>query len=178
MLGSPFRATFSCSASCTGFALVLVGKPFTSRARLAWVTLGAKWMLAMPEPESIFAKPFSAAADSRGVPSRRSCSPETAKSRPASLSEPSAVFSSDHAVSYCLEVRGCPKSYILANLRRILRLRTKARAAACRVLMLVVDMSLGGLGRQLKFWVLRSVPTMVLVLNIEPPKTNENTASG
>src|ERR1700693_4752967 len=99
-------------------------------------------MLAIPADDSIRAKAFSAAADVRGVPSSRSCSPETASSRPASLSEPSAVRSSLQAVSYCLAVRGWPKSYIRANLRRILRLRTKERAAAWRALA-VVDIMVG-----------------------------------
>ena len=88
----------------------------------------------MPAAESIRAKAFSAAADSSGVPSNKSWSPETARSKPAPLSGPSAVRNSVHAVEYCLAVRGCPNSYIRANLRRIFRLRTKARAAVVRVL--------------------------------------------
>jgi len=70
--GSPWRAVFNCSANCAGFAPLPVGKPRTKRAKLACVTLGEKWMLARPAAESIRAKLFSAAADSRGVPSRRS----------------------------------------------------------------------------------------------------------
>src|SRR5215472_766627 len=78
------------------------------------------------------AKLFSAAAASRAMPSSKSWSPETESNTPASLSGPRALWSSLHAVSYCFFVRGCPKSYIRANLSRILRLRTKARAAAVR----------------------------------------------
>src|ERR1700690_348737 len=94
-------------------------------------------MLAIPDDDNIRAKLFSAAADSNGVPSSSNWSPETASSTPASLSDPRAVRNSDHAVSYCLAVRGCPKSYIRANLSKIFRLRTKARAAAVRVFALV-----------------------------------------
>src|SRR5208282_4138595 len=94
-------------------------------------------MLAIPAAESIRAKLFSAAAESRGVPSSSNWSPEAASSRPASSSEPSAVRNSLQAVSYCLAVRGWPNSYILANLSRMFRLRTKARAAAGRALLIV-----------------------------------------
>ncbi len=102
--------------------------------RLAWVTFGEKWMLAIPAPESIRAKLFSAAADSSDMPSSSSWSPDTDNNTPASLSEPRALWSSLQAVSYCFFVLGCPKSYIRANLSRMLRLRTKARAAVARVL--------------------------------------------
>src|SRR5271163_449594 len=99
-------------------------------------------MLAMPAAESMRAKLFSAAADSSGVPSSKSWSPETARSTPASFSVPvpRAVRSSDQAVSYCFLVRGWPKSYIRANLSRMLRLRMKARAAAGRMLGFVTYM--------------------------------------
>lgn len=130
MCGSPSKAAFNCSANFCGFVAEPVGNPRTNRARLACVTLGEKWMLEIPEPESILAKPFSAAAASSGVPSRRSWSPETAINNPASLSDPIAVRSSLQAVSYCRAVRGWPKSYMRANFSKMLRLRTKARAAA------------------------------------------------
>lgn len=132
MWGSPCRAAFNCSASWTGFDPLLVGNPRTNLAKLACVTFGEKWMLAMPDEESMRAKPFSAAAASSGVPSKSNWSPETARSTPASLSEPRAVRNSVHAISYCFAVRGWPKSYIRANLSRMFRLRTKARAAAVR----------------------------------------------
>lgn len=102
-------------------------------------------MLEIPELESIRAKLFSAAAASSGVPSSRSWSPETAINRPASLSEPIAVRSSLQAVSYWRAVRGWPKSYIRANFSRMLRLRTKARAAADRGLDSMTGLD-GGVG--------------------------------
>jgi hypothetical protein len=101
-------------------------------------------MLAMPEADSIRAKLFSAAAESMGVPSSKSWSPETARSKPASLS-PRAVFNSVQAVSYCLAVRGWPKSYIRANLSRMFKLRTKARAAVVRLSALMAMGSRAGL---------------------------------
>jgi hypothetical protein len=67
--GSPCSAAFNCSASCNAFELLLVGKPRTNLARLAWVTLGEKWILAIPAEDNIRAKLFSTAEDSSGVPS-------------------------------------------------------------------------------------------------------------
>src|SRR5690242_21742696 len=127
MYVSPFSAVFSCSATCAGFVLLPEGKARTNLARLVWGLLEAKWMLAMPAEDSIRAKLFSAAADSSGVPSSSNWSPETARRRPDRSSEPRAVRSSLQAVSYCLTVRGWPKSYILANLSRMLRLRSEER---------------------------------------------------
>jgi hypothetical protein len=135
--GSPSRAAFNCSANCVGFVLEPVGKPRTKRARLACVILGEKWMLAIPAAESMRAKLFSAAAESRGVPSSSSRSPEAASNKPVWSSEPIAARNSLHAVSYCLAVRGCPKSYIRANFSKMFRLRTNARAAVARTLSLV-----------------------------------------
>src|SRR5271163_1506385 len=87
----------------------------------------------MPALAKRRAKLFSAAPPSRGFPSRRSWLPDTASSRLACSSlGPRAVCNSLQAVSYCVVVRGWPKSYILANLSRMLRLRTKARAAVIR----------------------------------------------
>jgi hypothetical protein len=133
--GSPSSAAFSWSASCVGFVVELVGNPRTKRARLACVTLGEKWMLAMPAVESMRAKLFSAAAESSGVPSSSRRSPEAASNKPVWSSGPMAARNSLQAVSYCLAVRGCPKSYIRANFNRMFRLRTKARAAAARALL-------------------------------------------
>src|ERR1700689_1972636 len=102
-------------------------------------------MLAMPADESIFAKLFSAAADSNGVPSSRSWSPDTPSRTPASFfePEPSALRSSLQPVSNCFMVRGGPKSYPRASLNKGLRLPPKGGAAAGRVLEFVaIDMGL------------------------------------
>src|ERR1700741_4551792 len=119
-------------------------------------------MLAIPAAESIRAKLFSAAADSSAMPSSSSWAPETDNSTPASLSAPRALWSSLHAVSYCFLVRGCPKSYIRANLSRILRLRTKARAAAGGVLACMATVW-GSAPPLPQIWGLGSLRTMVLV---------------
>jgi hypothetical protein len=48
MLDSPPSAAFNCSASAEGLALPL-GKARTNLANCAWVKVGEKWMLAIPD---------------------------------------------------------------------------------------------------------------------------------
>ena len=56
---------------------------------------------------------------------------------PVSLFSGSAVRSSRQAVSNCAAVRAWPNSYSRANFNRMLRLRTKARAAGALVSTLI-----------------------------------------
>src|SRR5229473_3126368 len=94
-------------------------------------------MLAMPEVESRLAKLRSPAAEPSGTPSRRSWLPEAPRRMPVSLFSGKAVRSSRQAVSNCAVDRAWPNSYNRANFNRMLRLRTKARAAGALVSALI-----------------------------------------
>src|SRR5205809_3975064 len=66
MLVSPASAVFNCSAREEGFAFPL-GKARTNRANCGCVSVGAKWMLAIPEEVRSCAKLLSPAADPSGT---------------------------------------------------------------------------------------------------------------
>ncbi len=67
----------------------------------------------------------------------RSWLPEAPRRMPVSLFSGIAVRSSRQAVSNCAVVRAWPNSYSRANFNRMLRLRTKARAACALVSALI-----------------------------------------
>jgi hypothetical protein len=70
MLVSPASADFNCSARAVGLVLPL-GNARTNRASCGCVSVGAKWMLAMPEEISNCAKLRSPAAEPSGTPSSK-----------------------------------------------------------------------------------------------------------
>jgi hypothetical protein len=127
MLVSPASADFNCSASEDGLAFPL-GKARTNRANCGCVSVGEKWMLAIPEVINNCAKLRSPAAEPSGTPSRRICVPEAPNSSPLPLLSSSAPRNSFHVVSNCAAVRTCPNSYRRANFSKMFRLRTNARA--------------------------------------------------
>src|SRR6516162_169309 len=88
-------------------------------------------MLAIPEEVSRCAKLFSPADDPIGTPSSRIWCPDAPSSTPLPPLSPSACRSSFQVVSNCAVVLAWPNSYSRANLRRMFRLRTNARAPAC-----------------------------------------------
>ena len=133
MPGSPSSAVRNCSASAPAAAAVPPvpeGNARIKRASVACVHCAVNMMLAMPALEISFAKLFSAAADSRGTPSRWSWSPCAPSSRLPPPCPCSTERNSFHVISNCAAVRAWPNSYSRANLSRIFRLRTNARAAA------------------------------------------------
>src|SRR5579859_5424771 len=129
MLVSPASADFNCSAKEEGLALPL-GKARTNRASCGWVRVGEKWMLAMPEEVSNWAKLRSPAAAPKGTPSSKIWLPEAPSSTPLPPLSSRALRNSFQVVSNCAPVRVCPNSYKRANFSKIFRLRTNARAAA------------------------------------------------
>src|SRR6202035_5083743 len=129
MLVSPASADFNCSASEVGLALPL-GNARTKRASWGCVSVGEKWMLAMPEEISNCAKLRSPAAEPSGTPSSKICVPDAPSRTPLPPLSSRALRNSFQVVSNCAAVRTCPNSYRRANFNKILRLRTNARAEA------------------------------------------------
>ncbi len=85
-------------------------------------------MLAIPELVNNSAKLRSPAAEPSGTPSSKIWVPEAPRRRPLPPLSSKAFRNSFQAVSNCAVVRTCPNSYKRANLSRMFRLRTKARA--------------------------------------------------
>jgi len=127
MLVSPASALFNCSAREDGLAFPL-GKARTNRANCGCVSVGEKWMLAIPEEVSSCAKLLSPAAEPSGTPSNNICVPEAPSNTPPPLLSSSALRNSFHVVSNCCDVFACPNSYSRANFSRMFRLRTNDRA--------------------------------------------------
>src|SRR5215469_15060809 len=88
-------------------------------------------MLATPEEVRSCAKLFSPADDPIGTPSSKIWCPDAPNSTPLPPLFSSACRSSFQVVSNCAVVLAWPNSYNRANFRRMLRLRTNARAPAC-----------------------------------------------